>query len=575
MLACRKDLEETVIIDTVYTPPVIKVDGTIAGKVIDEAGNNLEGAVVHLGNEQTTTGPGGFFQFQNVAFDANGTFLKVDQAGFFHASTRIFPRLNSTHYVTLTLMPMSRLDAIEPGVGGTINLPGGARITLPANGMIKADGSTPEEGVWVSARQLDPSADNLSRIMPGNLQGVDAEDNEVALASYGMLAVEIFTNTGERLYLAPEVKARVYFPIPEKLLAGAPEKIPLWHFDLETGLWREEGFVIREGSGYLGEVAHFSFWNCGVPYPLVRVEGKLVNEDGIAYPNTLIRMKMKSTGLAGSGFTDHEGVFSGKVPAGEPLLFVVNDPCNVAVFEQEIGPLNEDTDFGGIVLSNPPVTFTKISGLLTDCDGNPVETGTIEVCWSGNCSFIVSAADGSFEKLFPYCAGADQFTVTGFDPENLLQSQPLMFNTEPAIHAGMITACAGQIQSYVRLNVNGNEHLYPFAEFSRQPGGWNTVYVAPPDSTSFSFELNFPEEPVTGTYYQDGIRFSSLDFWPAELRGFCSAGFCNLTLNITEFGLVGGFVKGNFNGIVTFLDIGLSTQTDLPVSGEFVVIRTE
>ncbi len=82
--ACRKDMEETTIVDTVYTPPVIKVNGTLAGQVTDEQGQVLEGAVVRLGSLQQTTGAGGFFCLPQCGARCQRHFCEG-------GSTRLFP----------------------------------------------------------------------------------------------------------------------------------------------------------------------------------------------------------------------------------------------------------------------------------------------------------------------------------------------------------------------------------------------------------------------------------------------------------------------------------------------------
>jgi len=395
--ACRKDMEETTIVDTVYTPPVIKVNGTLAGQVTDEGGQAIEGAIVKLGSQQQTTNADGFFVFRNVVLDANGTFVKVDQPGYFHSSTRIFPKANAENYVRLALMPRQIAGQVNSANGGTITTNGGARVKLPANGMVTADGSAYNGEVQVAARWLNPSDRSMARIMPGNLQGIDSDREEVSMASYGMLVVELSSPAGDRLNLGQGAEAELMFPIPASLRNSAPASIPLWYFDENTGLWREEGSATRQGDNYVGSVSHFSFWNCDYPFPLVNIEGQLLTEAGNPLTNTLVMIEMTSTSQVGSGLTNGDGIFTGKVPAGEALILRVLDHCGDVAYEQAIGPFTDDANLGAITLDDLSASITNVSGALINCDGDPLPGGLLRLSneWGGT-HFILADANGQF-----------------------------------------------------------------------------------------------------------------------------------------------------------------------------------
>ncbi|NUN99232.1 MAG: hypothetical protein HUU01_01315, partial [Saprospiraceae bacterium] len=140
LFSCNKE-DDLAITDDVYTPPVIAIKGSIAGMVINENGNPVAGVTVRVGSEQKQTGPGGYFIFKNITLNANGTFIKVDQPGYFHASRRFYPKANAMNYTTLTLMTKSNTGQVSATTGGTVNVQGGAIVKLPANGIAKADGA--------------------------------------------------------------------------------------------------------------------------------------------------------------------------------------------------------------------------------------------------------------------------------------------------------------------------------------------------------------------------------------------------------------------------------------------------
>lgn len=117
--------------------------------------------------------------------------------------------------------------------------------------------------------------------MPGDLRGISTDGSLKTLTTYGMAAVELTGALGELLQIAPGQKASLTMPIPVAILSNAPATIPLWSFDEAKGLWKEEGQAIKTGSNYVGDVSHFSFWNCDVPNNYVQFNCTVKNSDGI------------------------------------------------------------------------------------------------------------------------------------------------------------------------------------------------------------------------------------------------------------------------------------------------------
>lgn len=576
MASCHKDTEDTTIIEDVYTPPVIKVNGTIAGLVADEQGNGIEGATVRVGNQQQQTGPGGYFLFRNIVLDANGTFVKVDEANYFHASRRIFPKANSTNYTTLTLMSKSQsmVGSVDASTGGTLNVNGGASVKLPANGIVSADGSAYSGSVSVAARWLDPSARNMVDIMPGNLQAINANDEEVALASYGMIAVELTSSNGSRLQLGNGAKAELTFPIPASLSASAPSEIPLWHFDENTGLWRQDGKAIRQGNVYVGEVSHFSFWNCDAPFPVVSLEGRITDGNGTVMPGITVRISFNSGAQTGYGSSNDDGVFSGKVPANEALVLTIVSDCGTIALETPIGPFSQDVNIGDFDITNTTIDFSTISGTLENCDGDPVTNGIVRVCRpaSGYCSYILAESDGTFSGTVSYCSESN-LEIAGFDMTAALQSATQTPAATPTINTGAISVCDSQLDEYFTLTVNGNSNTYLLPYMGNAAGALNYVGVFGPDST-YTAQVSFPVGAV-GSYSGAGVSYHSFQSDPTFLSGHCNNPCSAITVNITEFGNVGEFVRGNFSGTLDFYDASQQLVPNLPVSGSFSVIRLQ
>lgn len=87
-----------------------------------------------------------------------------------------------------------------------------------------------------------------------------------------MVGAELFDDTKQALQIASGYTAQITFPIPGPLAATAPANIPLWYFDETNGMWKEQGNAQVQGGNYVGNVSHFSFWNCDYPATLVQLE---------------------------------------------------------------------------------------------------------------------------------------------------------------------------------------------------------------------------------------------------------------------------------------------------------------
>jgi hypothetical protein len=126
---------------------------------------------------------------------------------------------------------------------------------LPANGVvIKSNNQSYSGSVKVYAAVIDPTSTDIAQIVPGSFQGTDADNFRVLLKSYGMLAVDLEGNSGEKLQIAAGKTAKLKFTIPSTLRSTAPATIPLWSVDENTGLWKEEGIATKTSDYYEGDV---------------------------------------------------------------------------------------------------------------------------------------------------------------------------------------------------------------------------------------------------------------------------------------------------------------------------------
>jgi hypothetical protein len=165
------------------------------------------------------------------------------------------------------IVPVSEISDAQ--VIQSLNL--GARISIPANAFVKADGSLATGAVTVEFTPWDITNRDLNA-MPANGVARDAQGNIVDLISAGMITATFKDAGGQELQLAAGKTADLQMNLPIKSINNQQMKIgtqiPMWYFDEASGLWIEEGIgqVTMSNQSSTGlavhaTVKHFSTWN--------------------------------------------------------------------------------------------------------------------------------------------------------------------------------------------------------------------------------------------------------------------------------------------------------------------------
>jgi hypothetical protein len=278
--------------------------------------------------------------------------------------------------------------------------------------------------------------------MPGDLLGITINNEERILQSFGMLSIEMNDAAGEKLQLAPGKTATIHLPIPPNLQAKAPATIPLWYFDENKGLWKEEGSANKTGNNYTGTVSHFSFWNCDLPANYVKLTVTFKNQKGIPLANHLVTIISNEYG-ARSGYTDSEGTVSGLIPVNETLVLKVYNLCREIIYTSTIGSFSADVDLGTIIINalNNQIYFT-VSGNVVTCNNTAVTKGFVLV--NNGFNYInAPLVNGGFVITFPVCIGTNNpVTLFAIDEANSQQSNIQIININNEYqNIGQITAC--------------------------------------------------------------------------------------------------------------------------------------
>ena len=554
-------------------PPDKMVTAGLQGRVLDENGLPVKDATVTSGTAVTTTDVDGVFRFGSIQIAERFGFVKVVKTGYFTGSRTIVSNANAMNFVRIDLIPKVSAGSFSAVSGGNVPLPSGGSVSFATNTIVNATSKAAYTGtVHVYAAYLDPTDENIGKHMPGDLRGIDKSNKETGLQSFGMMAVELEGDGGEKLQIASGIatsgKPTLTMPIPAALQAGAPSSIPLWHFNDSTGKWMEEGTATRSGNNYIGQVGHFSFWNCDAPCAIINFQVHLKDQNGnpVAYGNLEFASETAGTRF---GQTDSAGYAQGWIVKGQTIALTVKDDCGNVLYTKSIAPATADIDLGtiSVTLSKSLLTLT---GTAVDCSRSLVADGFVNALVDG-LIYRGSVANGHFTLPVHRCSILDtDIKLAAGDLSSLqLGEERTVSLSSGNQDVGELTACGKSFDQYVRYTINGISHYItspsdPLAVYQIDGGFQIALDDGNSDPACFiQFNaLNAGDFPVASLELGTG---NNVFYHSSTTTG----GAKSVNGTITRFGETKGYIEGNFSGTVVLV----GTLKSYPVSGSFKVIR--
>jgi hypothetical protein len=571
---CQKDVSYVGSGDPVVVVPE-PLTAHIQGNVTDENDQPAAGVTVTVGAKTATTDADGYFRISQASLDKKSALVTAAKTGYFKAY-RSFGATPGTNYVAIKLIKRDMAGTINGGSGGDVSLSNGTKVTLKANGVVvAATGAAYTGTVNVFAAPIDPASADIAQRVPGSFMATNTDGGRVGLSSYGMVAVELEGAAGEKLQIKTGSTATLTMAIPASLQASAPASIPLWYLDEQTGIWKEEGSATKSGNSYVGDVKHFSFWNCDIPVAAVTLSLTLKNSDTL--PMVHVMVKLTKTFPNGStmstyGWTDSLGHVSGLIPANTQLtLSVLGSPCGTVVHTRVIGPYNQNTNLGVIILPSTTTSTITIKGRLLTCAGTSASQAYALVKVGNVTRYAQTDTGGNYHTTFVLCntTGASA-QVMGYDVANGQHSTVITTSlTLPITTIATITACGSappppppppsgnEFISYVIdstsanpvvVNISNSTQFDSLTLYINQQGttpittyisGIKNVAAVPPNQTSISFNFSSPAA-VPGTYTMTNLMINN------------ASATSSMTVSVAPFPTtIGGVMEGSFNGTYT------------------------
>lgn len=418
-VACNDD--ET----SLPTQPVVgeRVKATFGGTVVDTLNMPLAGVIVSIGDLSTESDGEGRWLIDSADVVSTAAFIRFEKDQYLSGSRTLLVLPNGQYNVVQQLLRRNVLQ-VDGTAGGSLTVPGsGAELVFPASAFAKTNGTPYSGPVRVSTHYLDPTREAFPLRMPGDLRAFTLNNEEGELTSYGMMSVELTDATGAKLELRAGVKATLKMPIPASLQAQAPPTIALWYFDDTRAAWVEEGQATRSGDTYVGEVSHFTWWNCDFWGELTKICGRIIFKE----PHGPILSRNGSNGMikivpdmrtGRFGNANAEGEFCAIVPAGAILKISIAGRSNCTSGESQsvtLGPFpaNGCIDVGDLTFELPEFSSTTVAGRVY-CGGTPISAGVITASPSYVQTFI--QPDGTFSLTFPECGLNNRVTLYAQTP---------------------------------------------------------------------------------------------------------------------------------------------------------------
>jgi len=545
--------------------PEINVSSSLLGIVTDHNGAAVQGALVTLKDMTVETDINGVFVFDEMTMNQFGSLVTVTKEGFFKGYNFIQPAENEQAYTQVQLVTKELVATFSSNEEASVILNGDAGVRIPANKIVTETGENYNGEVNLYAHWYNPVEENVAIEMPGDLRAINNANEIQQLKTLGMITVVLEDESGNKLNLAKDTPAQLTFPVPSEIEQSAPSTIPLWHFDENSGYWIEEGEATLENGVYVGEVSHFSTWNCDIPEDFVELSGYVVGENGSPRSNRKI-IVFDDVLNCGITYTDQRGQFSLKVPKDRKLVLTIPF-CVTGSFKEDLDGFSTDTYIGEVTIEDPDIRIINIEGQLLNCSGQPLVNGYVRLNLHNGNSIILHPDDsGRISHSIEVCTDVVQVGFRALDLTDGLVSEEIEveITNEPTYDFGIISTCEIE-QKFFYVSVEGVDYDLNDAFWGVHPTVDDQAILSAGDGSMAMFMFILGELDLTDEYIPFGFSFG-------QNYHMASCPTCDLAVTFTKLPeFIGDSCQGTLNGKVK----NQFTEEVVELTGSFSAIRIE
>ena len=540
------------------------VNRDFIGQVVDADNNPIQGVTVKIGSSTTQTDVNGVFMLNNASVYQKFAYITAKKAGYIDGSRSLVPTSGKNN-VKIMLLPFAAQATVQSGEASEVSIYSGTKVKF--DGAFQDENGNDYSGdVQVALFHLTPSDTNISSLMPGMLYAQTETNQEAILETFGMINVELRGSGGQKLNIKSGHTAEITVRIDDSQLATAPSTIPLWHFDEAKGYWKQDGVATKIGNKYVGEVSHFSWWNCDAFAQMVRLTVTVVDSNGNEISNAGVGLIAGGSSYPVMGFTNNNGQVSGLIPANQTLVLNVYasyytcDADNI-IYTTTIGPFSSDTVLPNIVVNLTSNTLSStVQGNLLKCNGSNVTNGYVILNRYGNYS-VSPVTNGAFSFSELYCPDDTQFTLKGVDLDNFQQTDSISYNfVVPITNVGNLQAC-NSIDEFISYQIDNDPTVFLVDNINATTQS-NYFSINAYNAVQGGLAV-FGNTITPGTYNTSVIQIEGSPV------GFIGASTTNtVQFHLNQFGAVGEYIDMTFSG--TYQGPNNETHT---ITGVVHVIR--
>ena len=524
------------------------------GLILDTSGNPVSNAMVSIGSTSVQTNSNGLFTINNASVKERFAHVKVVKSGFIDGSRVLVPT-SGDNRINVMLIPNTPTATVASGVNSEVNLPNGTKVKF--DGAFKdTSGNVYSGNVQVGLYHLKPSDTYLSETMPGSLLASNTNGDAKILETFGMLHVELTGSGGQKLNIASGHMAEISLDIDASQLSSSPSTIPLWSFDEVAGIWREEGAATKVGNKYIGNVSHFSWWNCDAPFDQCNLTVTVQNNAGAPISNLTVTLIRSSQTFGANGTTNSAGQVTGIIPANEVLTLKVSDFCGNVIYTSTVGPFatGSSNSLPAINLTATAITTISVTGVLQTCTNTNVTNGIVKLKNLNTTNYynqvLQTVTNGNFSFITNICGTSQQFELVGEDYTSLQTTNPITFTaTAPTTNIGVINAC-NAVNEFITYQVDNNPVSYILSNINAGINGTSSsLYISTSQNSPFLY-MSGNNVTTIGTYTtsQFSMEFSNT---PGSITGIGSSTTNTVQFVVSQIGAVGGYIDMTFNGTYT------------------------
>ncbi|WP_298220966.1 hypothetical protein [Flavobacterium sp.] len=508
------------------------------GQVVDVNNQPIQNARISIGTSSVQTDVNGVFIINGANVHEKFAYITANKAGYIDGSRAMVPT-NGKNNVKIMMIPATPIATIASGTSSEVALPSGTKVLF--DGAFETESGAAYSGsVAVSMFHLTPSNQDISSLMPGMLYAQAADGTAKVLQTFGMMQVELRGSGGEKLQIAKTHTAQIKMQIDASQMATAPSSIPLWHFDEAKGYWIEEGSATKVGNQYVGNVSHFSWWNCDACFPTVRLSTKIVDSNG--NPISYVSANLTYDFQTASGFTDDDGAVSGLIPVNQILTLEVYSTQGCVIYTSTIGPFSVDTALPDIIITNTSNLFsTLVQGNLLKCDNTNVTNGYV-MLYSNYQTQVSAVTNGAFNFNKIYCGANTNFKLKGFDYDSLQSTDSVSYHfATPITNVGNLAAC-NTVTEFISYKIDNEVTVFLIDNLNAYVKT-NEFYI---NGTSQDQSMT-----ITGNVFVPGVYTSSeftIEGTSLNIYGITPN---TIQFNLSQFGEVGQYLDLTFNGTYT------------------------